>query len=59
MTHIADYVFLEGVYGTRKAINFLRGVRDMLQNDGAKSTAVTVKFDGAQSVRRPQRQRLV
>jgi hypothetical protein len=50
MTHIADYVFLEGVYGTRKAINFLRGVRDMLQNDGAKSTAVTVKFDGAPAV---------
>lgn len=50
MTHTADLVFLEGVDGTRKAINFLRDVRDMLKNDGAKSTKVTVKYDGAPAV---------
>lgn len=51
MQHIADLVFLEGVTGTRKAINFLRDVRDMLKNDGAKSRSnITVKWDGAPAV---------
>jgi hypothetical protein len=45
-----DLVFIEGVDGTRKAINFLRGVRDMLQNNGANATAVTVKYDGAPAI---------
>jgi len=30
MEHIEDLVFNEGVEGTRKAINFLRDLRDML-----------------------------
>lgn len=50
MTHTMDLVFIEGVDGTRKAINFLRGVRDMLQNNGANATAVTVKYDGAPAI---------
>lgn len=51
LTHIADLVFLEGVNGTRKAINFLRDVRDMLKNDGAKTRSnITVKWDGAPAV---------
>lgn len=50
MTHAMDLVFIEGVDGTRKAINFLRGVRDMLQNNGANSTTVTVKYDGAPAI---------
>ena len=47
LTHTMDLVFIDGVDGTRKAINFLRGVRDMLQNNGANATAVTVKYDGS------------
>ena len=51
MQHLPDLVFLEGVAGTRKAINFLRDVRDMLKNDGAKSrNSITVKWDGAPAV---------
>jgi glycerol-3-phosphate responsive antiterminator len=34
LTHVMDLVFMEGVDGTRKAINFLRSVRDMLNNSG-------------------------
>ena len=30
MEHLEDLVFNEGVEGTRKAINFLRDLRDML-----------------------------
>lgn len=48
MTHIEDLVFDLGVEGTRKAINFMRDVRDMLsQGAGNKKSVVTVKFDGA------------
>lgn len=51
MTHIADMIFIDGVSGTRKAIDFLRDVRDMLRNNGAKpSGAISIKFDGAPSV---------
>ena len=45
MTHVMDLVFMEGVDGTRKAINFLRSVRDMLNNSGGQT--VTTKIDGA------------
>lgn len=48
MTHLEDLVFDLGVEGTRKAINFMRDVRDMLsQGNGAKKSTVSVKFDGA------------
>jgi hypothetical protein len=48
MTHLEDLVFDLGVEGTRKAINFMRDVRDMLsQGTGGKKAVATVKFDGA------------
>lgn len=48
MTHVEDLVFDLGVEGTRKAINFMRDVRDMLsQGTGNKKAVATVKFDGA------------
>lgn len=48
MTHLEDLVFDLGVEGTRKAINFMRDVRDMLsQGTGSKKAVATVKFDGA------------
>lgn len=48
MTHLEDLVFDLGVEGTRKAINFMRDIRDMLsQGSGNKKAVATVKFDGA------------
>lgn len=48
MTHLADKVFMEGVNGTRAAINTLRAVRDTLQNKGGST--ITTKIDGAPAV---------
>lgn len=51
MQHIEQLVFDLGVEGTRKAIFFLRDVRDMLsQSSGNKKTVTTVKWDGAPAV---------
>lgn len=51
MTHIEDLVFDLGVSGTRKAIYFLRDVRDMLTiGSSNKKSVLTVKFDGAPAV---------
>jgi hypothetical protein len=47
MQHAGDLVFMEGVDGTRKAINYLRSVRDLLRNSGKSSTSITVKWDGS------------
>ena len=47
LTHLEDLVFDMGVEGTRRAIFFLRDVRDMLsQSSGDKKTVATVKWDG-------------
>jgi hypothetical protein len=47
MSHAEDLVFDLGVEGTRKAIFFLRDVRDMLsQSTGTKKAVATVKWDG-------------
>lgn len=43
-------MFNEGVVGTRKAINFLRDLRDMLAGNGKGSISRTVKWDGAPAV---------
>lgn len=48
--HIEDLIFNEGVKGTRKAINFLRDVRDMLSGHINKPVIATVKWDGAPAV---------
>ena len=36
MEHVSDLVFNEGVDGTRKAINFLRDIRNMLRGAETK-----------------------
>lgn len=50
MEHLEDLVFNEGVNGTRKAINFLRDLRDMLAGHSDKKISRTVKWDGAPAV---------
>ena len=50
MEHVEDLVFNEGVNGTRKAINFLRSLRDMLAGHSKTSITSTVKWDGAPAV---------
>lgn len=50
MEHVEDLVFNEGVNGTRKAINFLRSLRDMLAGHSKSHITSTVKWDGAPAV---------
>ena len=50
MEHLEDEVLNGGVAGTRGAINFLQGLRDMLAGNSASSVDVTVKWDGAPAV---------
>jgi len=50
MEHIDDLVFNEGVVGLRKAINFLRDLRDMLSGHSASKITATVKWDGAPAI---------
>jgi len=50
MEHIEDMMFNEGVVGTRKAINFLRSLRDMLAGSSNQNIARTVKWDGSPAV---------
>ena len=50
MEHVEDLVFNEGVAGTRKAINFLRSLRDMLAGHSKSAITSTVKWDGAPAI---------
>ena len=50
MEHLEDLIFNEGVDGTRKAINFLRDLRDMLAGHTKTKVAATVKWDGAPAI---------
>lgn len=50
MEHVEDLIFNEGVNGTRKAINFLRDLRDMLAGHSKNKITTTVKWDGAPAV---------
>ena len=50
MEHLEDEVLNGGVAGTRGAINFLQGLRDMLAGNSGSSVNVTVKWDGAPAV---------
>ena len=50
MEHLEDEVLNNGVEGTRGAINFLQGLRDMLAGSSSSSVNVTVKWDGAPAV---------
>ena len=50
MEHIDDLVFNEGVNGLRKAINFIRDLRDMLAGNATSKISATVKWDGAPAI---------
>ena len=50
MEHIEDLIFNEGVNGMRKAINFLRDLRDMLAGHAKSKVTATVKWDGAPAI---------
>jgi len=50
MEHIEDEVLNGGVNGTRAAINFLQGLRDMLAGNASSPVNVTVKWDGAPAI---------
>lgn len=50
MTHVEDLVFDEGVDGARRAINFLRDLRDMLAGRATQKVSATVKWDGAPAI---------
>ena len=50
MEHLEDEVLNHGVEGTRGAINFLQGLRDMLAGHSDAPVNVTVKWDGAPAV---------
>lgn len=49
MMHIDELIF-DGVDGARKAINFLRSMRDMLAGNSAGKVNTTVKWDGAPAI---------
>lgn len=50
MEHLEDLIFNEGVPGVRKAINFLRDLRDMLAGHSKSKISATVKWDGAPAI---------
>ena len=52
LEHIEDEVLNNGVDGARQAINFLRGLRDMLAGStkSGKQVRITVKWDGAPAI---------
>lgn len=50
MEHIEDLIFNEGVDGTRRAINFLRDLRNMLAGNTTNKVTATVKWDGAPAI---------
>ena len=50
MEHIEDLIFDEGVTGMRRAINFLRDLRDMLAGSAESKVTATVKWDGAPAI---------
>ncbi|NBX51711.1 hypothetical protein EBT25_17690, partial [bacterium] len=50
MEHLEDVVLNGGVSGTRFAIDYIRGVRDMLAGKSKRAFNITVKWDGAPAV---------
>ena len=50
LDHLEEEIFNGGIGGIKKALDFLRALRDMLAGKGTKKVNVTVKFDGAPSV---------
>lgn len=50
LEHIEDGIINGGIDGTRDALNFLRGIRNMLAGHSDSKINVTVKYDGAPAV---------
>jgi hypothetical protein len=50
MEHLEDLIFNEGSAGTKKAINFIKDLRDMLAGHSASKITATVKWDGAPAI---------
>jgi hypothetical protein len=50
MEHLEDLIFNEGVSGTRRAINFLIDLRNMLAGHAKSKVTATVKWDGAPAI---------
>jgi hypothetical protein len=50
LEHLEDEIFNGGVAGTKRALNFLRGLRNMLSGSSKSSVNVTVKWDGAPAI---------
>lgn len=50
LEHIEDEIFNGGIAGTRRAISFLIGIRNMLAGSSSSSLNITVKWDGSPSI---------
>lgn len=50
MTHIEDSVFIQGVNGTRQAIDYIRQMRDTLNGHATTPIKTSVKWDGAPAI---------
>ena len=50
MEHVEDLVLNEGLPGAKKAIKFLRDLRNMLGGNAKSAVSTTVKWDGAPAI---------
>lgn len=50
LEHLCDLPFNEGVNGTRKAINFIINLRNMLSGNAKSSISTTTKWDGSPAI---------
>lgn len=50
LEHIEDLIFLQGAAGAKSALQYINGVRDMLEEGGSVGKGVTVKWDGAPAI---------
>ena len=50
LDHIEENIIIDGAEGARNAIEFLKGVRDMLGSNVRSSVFVTTKWDGAPAI---------
>jgi len=50
LEHLEDEIINQGIDGGRGAINFLRGLRDMMKGNSSSSVNMTVKWDGAPAI---------
>lgn len=50
LEHLEEEIFNGGIAGARRALSFLRGLRNMLSGSSSSSVNVTVKWDGAPAI---------